>query len=198
MKVNGVSLLSSKNPKTNCPAWSISRKSCVNACGEVCADCYAGKGCYVFPVVKNALEKRYNWFARTPDNIVVGTMVKALGRRHSNFIRIFESGDFSSVRDIRLWRKIAIRLPNKKFWFPTKGHTNKEFLPELRKLNKLPNVQVKPSSTNFDRAAPRINGLSGGATSYKDKAPKNHVDCPGECEGCRACWTEARIAYHYH
>jgi len=46
-------------------AWGIPIQYCVTGSklakqeGTICNKCYAGKGCYIFPVVKAMYEKRY-------------------------------------------------------------------------------------------------------------------------------------------
>ena len=50
-------------------AWGIPIQYCVTGSklalvdGTICNKCYAGKGCYVFPVVKAMYEKRYQAIA---------------------------------------------------------------------------------------------------------------------------------------
>ena len=196
-----VDLLSRKNPKTNCVTWSISTKSCSGACGSICQECYARKKAFTWDVVKNALEYRRKWFNNNPDNIVVGTIAKKLNNvRKNNRVRVFESGDFENIRAIKIWTRIAEKCPNKRFWIPTRTWHKTEFLPFLQKLNKLPNVVVRPSSLNFDKKAPRVKGLAAGTMAYKNEnCPENYFDCKGDCEKCGVCWNKSiKVAYHYH
>ena len=199
VKVNGTGLFSENNHKTACPSWSISPSFCAGKKGTICAHCYAQKGNYLYPVVKNGIQKRGTWFTKCPDNIVTGTMIRLIQKQKIKYIRVFESGDFSSIKDIEKWYKIASSCPEHKFWIPTRTWHKKDFLPYLQKLNGLKNVVVRPSSLDFDKKAPIIKGLAAGTTAYTKKAQDGHIDCPGSCENCRVCWgSTEKITYHYH
>jgi hypothetical protein len=152
------------------------------------------------PGVRNALNNRYEWFNNTPEGEVVDTLVTEIQFFGEEYFRAHVSGDFENTRSIRIWSKVASRLPDVKFWFPTKAYLVKSMLPALRRLNKLANVTIRPSAEDFDVDAPEIKGLAAGATAHKNDDPHaGHFNCPGECEGCRVCWDEKKkVTYHYH
>ena len=201
VKVNGTGLFSANNDKTACPAWSISHKFCAGKKGSICGKCYAQNGCYRFPSTIKALIRRGNWFTKCPENIVVGTITRLIQKQKNKYIRVFESGDFSSIADIKKWIKIARDCTNHEFWFPTRTWWRADFLQHLRILNSLPNVAVRPSALDFDENAPEVEGLAAGTAAYSKNAKpqKGHFDCPGSCEGCRKCWdSTTKVTYHFH
>jgi hypothetical protein len=200
-KIDG-SCMFTTNSKTACPSWAISQSSCTGAKGcTICKNCYGNKGRFALPTVRNALNKRYHWFNNASESEVVNAFLDELNHFGHPYFRSHVVGDFENARSIRIWHKIAEKAPNVRFWFPTKAYRVSNLLKGLRKLNSLPNVTVRPSSEDFDKVAPEVNGLAAGATAHRYSAPKNdHFDCPGECEGCRVCWDkpDVKVTYHYH
>lgn len=83
-----------------------------------------------------------------------------------HLVRLFDSGDFHDARAVRIWRKVAQRMPSTKFWAPTTAWVKLDkmedpaeaaaFKVELRELAKMSNVAVKPSSEEFNKPAPRV------------------------------------------
>jgi len=101
-------------------AWGIPIQYCVTGSklalqeGTICNKCYAGKGCYVFPVVKAMYEKRYQAI-ELPE--WVDYMAELLTQKYKNldksrqYHRWFDSGD----------------SPPPKFWKWTSGvHKDKK------------------------------------------------------------------------
>jgi len=199
-KVNNVSLFTT-NSKTACPSWAISQRSCTGAAGcAICSKCYGKKGRFGMSNVKNALSQRYNWFENSKESEVVDTIVAEINHFGEEFFRSHVVGDFKNVRSIRIWKKIITKLPNVRFWFPTKAYRVKAMVKHLVDLNKLENVAVRPSAEDFDVDAPEVKGLSAGATAHKNDEPhEGHFNCPGNCKDCRVCWDEdTKVTYHYH
>ena len=87
-------------------AWGIPIEYCVTGSklaeieGTICNKCYAGKGCYVFPVVKAMYEKRYQAI-ELPE--WVDYMAELLTQKYKNldksrrYHRWFDSGDVQSL-----------------------------------------------------------------------------------------------------
>ena len=202
IKVNGVSLFT-KNSKTACPSWAVSTRSC-KGChnATICKSCYAKKGMFCFPAVKNAVNKRLEWWNKSQDKNIIETMTNEIRKSGTKYFRAYVSGDFQGSRDIRIWRKIAENLPEVKFWFPTKAHRVRAsgITQALQALNRLENVSVRPSSGNFDTPAPDVKGLAAGTTAHKkDNPPNGEFNCIGDCSKCRVCWDkETKVSYHYH
>ena len=86
-------------------AWGIPIQYCVTGSklalvdGTICNKCYAGKGCYVFPVVKAMYQKRYEAI-EMPE--WVDYMAELLTQKYKNldksrlYHRWFDSGDIQS------------------------------------------------------------------------------------------------------
>ena len=171
---------------------------------QKCLACYAMTGNYPKKETQDAMARRLNWFNNTGDREVEDTLVKAISvagdekcthktqkctytpevaPRH---FRLFDSGDFQSPRDVKIWRKVAARLPSVKFWMPTTAwaapcaddvrsqEEHDSLMRELRKANALSNVVVKPSATSIDSSAPNIKGLSQGSAVVEKDFVKKH------------------------
>jgi hypothetical protein len=199
-KVNGVAMFTT-NSKTACPSWAISRKTCVGAKGcNICKSCYANKGTFRYSATENAVQKRYEWFNENSESLIVDSIVNGILRYNEPYFRVHVSGDFENARSIRIWNRIASKLPEVKFWIPTKAYRIKNLLPALKKLNALPNATVRPSSSDFDIEVPEIEGLSAGLGAYRKTIQKGYTNCPGNCTNCRLCWDspKEKIAFHKH
>jgi len=145
-----------------------------------CLNCYATMGNYVFPGVAKATHRRLEWFNETSEKEVIDTLVDALKHagneecdssghcamkpmEQPKYFRLFDSGDFNDARAVRVWRKVAEKLPGTKFWMPTTAHATCATTPEgrrevnaimreLGKANKLPNVAVRLSAPTIGKA----------------------------------------------
>jgi hypothetical protein len=170
---------------------------------EKCWSCYGSHGRYPTPEVRRPQKNRQIWFESTPEDQVVATLVYAIKRAGDEScspktgtctftpgvqpkrFRLFDSGDFTSPRAVRIWYKIARALPGTSFWMPTTAWTpgcgmNKtehtEMLELLRKANKLPNVVVRPSALRENKASPVLTGLGPGTAIVslsKDELKEN-------------------------
>lgn len=106
--------------------------------------------------------------------------------------RLFDSGDFSSPRDVRIWGEVIRRLaayadrigqPRIRWWIPTTAWMDKCGLTrgireELVKLKRIDpdHVVIRPSGHAFDRAAPRVPGLDFGTAVVTWQ--KETIACP--------------------
>jgi hypothetical protein len=166
---------------------------------DACRGCYARSGNYRYPNVKAPrIFNREDW--KRDD--WVSDMVDAL--QHERHFRWFDSGD---MYDLKLaWKIAAImsRLPDVKFWLPTRMHKFKKFDTVIAFMQSLPNVVVRFSSDSV------IGQTVAGATTSTivptpADAPEGSFVCPaytrgGKCENCRACYDKAIpvIAYPAH
>ena len=109
------------------------------------------------------------------------------------FFRLFDSGDFSNPRAVRIWIKVARRLDRVRFWAPTTTWGRPDMIGPLRELHALPNVTVRPSARNADHAAPEIPGLgAGSAVLLFDTMQVQKQRCPEtkpytKAERAKAC-----------
>lgn len=229
-----VSLLSSPS-KMPCKSWSMPAvRSCPSAFFEkdaICGtdktkeglNCYASKRAYTWPVVVNALNKRYEFAIRASMDPATGDefvdmMTAAVGREATRQIRahnrkrpgtpfsgpvfrVHDSGDLFNPQYALLWARIATNCPDVQFWFPTRQWRSKNLHMQaaLQTLNALSNVAVRPSALRFEDDAPVIPGLSAGTT-----ASVNGFNCPASnqgnaCNDCRQCWSkDVVVSYHRH
>jgi|GEM_PF-5820619 len=166
-------------------------KIVAEAVPQKCLACYATQNTYRQAETKRAMTNRQLWWNSTSDKEIEDTLVNAIkhagneectGRGASvkctftpgvqtKLFRAFDSGDFQAPRDVRIWRKVAERLPGTKFWFPTTtgggvcgapSSFSSSMQGELRKLHQKSNVTVRPSAEGVDVPAVSIRGLGAG------------------------------------
>lgn len=193
--------LSNPSKMATC-GYSISALECnvggllFNVKGSVCEHCYARKGHYIFPVVKNAHEKRLNKINNEPlwvDAMIYIINNKKRGGQKLNKFRWHDSGDLQSEKHLSMICEIARETPYVKHWLPSKETT------VIRKYMETHDV---PSNLNIRISASMINGkpiqIKGTTTSIvisKEMMGKNDMDCPiyaddshgkscGDCEEC--------------
>lgn len=213
---------------------------------QKCLACYATGGNYMYPSTKTVQAKRMAWFENTPEDTVVEALVdsidkagkekcsKATGKcefiplTRPEYVRLFDSGDFTNERAVRIWEKVARRMPDVKFWWPTttwmepcdsrfKGE-HARMMTALKKAGKLPNVTIRPSALALDQRAPRIPGFGPGTAVVEGDTVKaqggvenkafdlceggiceKHFVCPGNCGTCRMCWMKTKpVVYIRH
>ena len=165
--------------------------------GSVCFDCYARKGMYRMPNVRNKMVERMAFFNAID---FVPRMVDELDRTRDPHFRWFDSGDVQNIRMALNIIDVIKATPNKKHWIPTKER--KIWLKAL-KIQPLPdNAVLRFSATMVDAAPPEAWKQS--SMVIKDAAPVGH-ECPapkqgGKCGECRACWSHdvKTITYHKH
>lgn len=172
-------------PASECLLGSILRQKT----GSTCSKCYALKGMYVFPCVKNAQARRLKILR---ENLPAWTqnMVALLSRKLEKREKVFrwhDSGDLQSVAHLGAIVEIARALPSVKFWLPTR---ERGMVAEWRKANgTLPrNLVVRVSAAMVGQNPPSIEGTLSSTVGYYDG-----IQCPaysqgGQCGECRMCW----------
>lgn len=207
----------SKMPGTS---YGIPAQACITGAklamvgGSVCHDCYALKGRYGLPNVRKGLERR---LAAIRDPRWVEAMVVLLshahaqptikwrfGEKEAGYHRWNDTGDLQDVAHLDKIIQIAERLPDIKFWLPTreagmvlayvKARGGAQYLPA--------NLVIRVSATMVDDKPPRSWPLT--STVHEHKEPSGR-SCPApdqgnECRDCRACWSRdvANVSYHKH
>ena len=196
-------------------AWGIPIEYCVTGTklaqieGTICNKCYAGKGCYVFPVVRAMYEKRYQAI-ELPE--WVDYMAELITQKYKNkkeedrYHRWFDSGDCYH-RDLAIKIcEVMLRTPDTKHWFPTRMHKFDKFKDVLYDISILPNVVLRVSSDSVTGecldsylCSSVIVPWAGFPTSLPS------VECDaykrgGKCGDCRACWSKdvKIVSYPYH
>lgn len=188
-------------------SWSISALDCITGSklrkvkGSVCSKCYACKGCYVFPVVKEAHKTRLQCL---DDPRYVDAMMFLLNSKYynsrstytkdkktvpENRFRWFDSGDLQSVDHLRKIVAIAEGVPFVDFWLPTKEATMvSKYLKSGGVIPK--NLTIRISNPMIGETfKSRPMGLPFSTVGVKDAKD----NCPayqqgGKCLDCRKCW----------
>ena len=86
--------------------------------GECKKWCYASKGTYYFPVVKNKLLQN---FEHTKLKSFAPDMIQEIEKKKIEAVRIHSSGDFYNKTYLGKWLKIAAQLPEVTFYAYTKS-----------------------------------------------------------------------------
>ena len=153
---------------------------------SICSFCYARKGRYVFPNVKNAMKKRLKALERLD---WVEKMVFMIGKREkSGFFRWHDSGDIQGIWHLEKIAEVARRLPHIKFWLPTREY---RIVREWMEFGSKPdNLVIRLSAYMMDGKPPVIAKKLGLPTSG---VTRDGFSCPApnqgnECKDCRACW----------
>lgn len=168
--------------------------------GSVCAKCYARKGSYVWPAVREAHARRMSALLSAIDGGAaraqwVSAMISLLdGVTH---FRWHDSGDLQSRAHFELIADVCKATPATRHWLPTKEprYVDRANIPR--------NLVVRVSAPMVDQIGPKA--WPNVSSVHTDKAPKGAHVCPapkqgGACADCRACWTRAvkTVSYHQH
>ena len=188
--------------KMPCYSWSISAFACKTGGklskikGSVCSKCYAKKSNYLWPNTKAALERRLSTY--NEDNLrfklTACIVLSALAKHGEEEFRWFDSGDLTSSTMLSDFCFIARKVPELKFWLPTKeeGYV-REFLRTGEDI---------PSNLCIRLSAPMIGSRKSSVLhlkhpqitmSYVDVEGDDIFHCPAKtqgnkCDTCRACW----------
>ena len=192
-------------------AWSISAKRCnigstlAKVEGSVCNKCYALKGRYMFPMVQNALEKRYKKWSENRDEWTNAMIYIMNTKKHiikTGVFRWFDSGDIQGEGMLSDINTIAWSSPNIRFWLPTKEYN---LVKEYKKNNDIaPNLIIRVSSPTVNSNT--LKGHEHISTVYsKDMLSESDgYICPSskqgnKCGECRACWSDIKeVSYIAH
>ena len=172
-----------------------------NVKGSVCSGCYALKGCYVFPVVKDALENRFQCLK---DPRWTAAFIALILKKKIEFFRWHDSGDLQSVAHLRNIATVALNTPGTLHWIPTREYRIVETY--IDKYGDLPeNLILRASAHMIGSEAPgRFQHssmvLPKGETSHPTASVCPAPDQGNSCEDCRSCWDEtvSTVAYRYH
>lgn len=203
--------------KMPCKSYSLPTVACrtgfrmSKTAGSICSKCYANKGfykrnkCTVEPVqharltaIELALaDAQYReWW--------LGAMQMLIGL-DSEF-RFHDSGDLQSVDHLHLYADLAERMPNCRFWLPTREYGTVATFCRSRAVPE--NLVIRLSAMFVDQPVKipaSLQGVAGVTASnvHKGSEPIGHV-CPaytrqGKCGDCRACWDrELIVSYPLH
>lgn len=201
-------------------AWSISAEHCKTGAklaqieGTTCNSCYALKGRYMFPNVKEAQNRRLEatshpkWveaFALVLNSLHSRTRkVKSNGERENRF-RWFDAGDLQSFEMLVAINEIARLTPQIDHWLPTR-----EFFIVDQFLSVhgafVDNLVVRMSTAKVGIRPQWAPGV-GNKTSFSTVGVNDATDiwqCEAKekqrnrCLECNKCWTNANVNYPLH
>jgi len=195
--------------KMPCPSLGISAQLCqtgsklAEIAGTVCHKCYALRGNYLYPAVKQK-QQRVLDFMNSPDFVQRMTgEIMAVGNKH---FRWFDSGDTQSVKMCLDIIAVVTATPWVDHWIPSKEY--KLWMEAIRQHGPLPSNMVLRLSTYKDDGRPTRAHTHTSTTFTSGDSPANtgfvcQADKVKEqtghysCGPCRACWDPAikNIAY---
>ena len=163
--------------------------------GTPCYKCYAFKGRYSFPNVKDALTRRLESLTH-PDWVeAMTTLVK--GKKH---FRWHDSGDLQSVHHLKKIFDVCKLTPETMHWLPTQ---ERQYLPLqgssvpknliIRLSNAKNDTQPGQAWSHWSTVVSHQDAPIYGATRHLCPAPKQG----GKCKSCRACWDKKVHEVHY-
>ena len=200
MKVKDLdNITGSLSKPSKMPGWAygIPAKECQTGAklrevkGSTCFNCYALKGCYVFP---NVQEAQYKRLEATRKPLWVKAMAAQILRHKSKFFRWHDSGDIQSLKHLAKIFKVARLTPDVNHWLPTREAWVKPYLSRAPK-----NLVIRFSMPMVDQPAAE----SWSHTSTVVSGPGRTCPAPDQdnkCLSCRACWDPnvKNVAYGKH
>ena len=181
-------------PSINLPASQcITGAKLVNVKGSTCSGCYALKGRYRFPNVKEAMARR---LAKLHDPRWVDAMVTLINKQP--VFRWHDSGDLQSVQHLKNIFEVCKQTPATAHWLPTRearfiSLMDPDVVPKNLKI-------VLSDHMNNQRVTPAWWPYTSGVTT-----DHNQVSCPAsnqgnKCLDCRKCWDRgtSRVIYGKH
>lgn len=206
-----MTLTLSRTSKMPCHSWSVPALACKTGSklaqieGSVCHGCYALKGFYRMPNVFRALSARLDLMASS--EWVPAMIQKIREEEHTGFFRWFDSGDLQSLKNLKDIVRIALALPEIKFWLPTKEYGIVSEYFEL--YGPFPeNLTVRLSAFMVNKEVPKSLVESLGLTTsevHTNESAAIGTPCTAPTQGnkcldCRACWNKdiQTVIYRLH
>ena len=160
--------------------------------GTPCYKCYAFKGRYNFPNVKDALQRRLESLTHPQWVEAMTTLVKK--KKH---FRWHDSGDLQSVQHLKNIFEVCKLTPGTMHWLPTQ---ERKFLP--LNTDSIPkNLLIRLSNAKNDTKP----GNAWTHWSTVVTTPRAGHVCPAPdqgnvCGSCRACWSKdvKEVQYRIH
>ena len=179
-------------PSINLPAVAcITGAKLVNVKGSTCSGCYALKGRYRFPNVRDAMQRRLD---RLYDPRWIEAMVTLIDQEP--VFRWHDSGDLQSVQHLKNIFEVCKRTPETRHWLPTR---EAKFLTLMDPEVVPKNLIIRMSSHMINQGP--VKSWPWTSTVLTDG---NH-SCPAskqnnECKDCRQCWDRdvQNISYGKH
>jgi len=182
-------------------SYNLPARACITGAklreipGTPCHGCYAFKGRYNFPNVKDALTRRLE--SLTHPQWVQAMAVLIKGKKH---FRWHDSGDIQSVDHLKKIFEVCKLTPATQHWLPTQ---ERQFLPlpgssiPKNLIIRLSNAKndTKPGNawSHWSTVVSHQDAPIYGATRHLCPAPEQG----NECGDCRACWSKDVKEVHY-
>lgn len=184
--------------------------------GSVCEGCYGVSGRYQIPTVLSCQGRRLEsvkklntreGFQEWVDAMVLlitrENKKKSIGKENKGYFRWHDAGDLISIDHLEAIAEIARRVPDVRFWIPTKETgIVKEW---MSKGGEVPtNLCIRISGYMVDKRAKTVNRLP--VSNVHTKKPLG-LNCPAievhsGCGklGCRKCWDNKvkSVSYKKH
>ena len=180
-------------PSINLPAWNCITGVKLQAVkNSVCAGCYAMKGRYRFPNVREAMDRRLQ---ALKDPRWVDAMVTLI--KGQPWFRWHDSGDIQSPEHLKNIFEVCKRTPETKHWMPTR---EAKFLTLIDPDVVPENLIIRMSSHMINQGP--VNSWPW--TSTVSTKPEDRTcaapDQGNKCRDCRACWDRniKNICYGKH
>jgi hypothetical protein len=161
--------------------------------GSVCSKCYACKGRYVFPNVKDAMAKRLDAIAAPGWADDMAELIRR--KEKSGFFRWHDSGDVQSTDHWAKIKEIARRLPDIRFWLPTKEAWVAKAAAEDCPDNLTVRLSAYMIGAHYEGTHGNTSSVNSGQ-GYKCPATYDKKS-EGKCGDCRACWDRNVVNIDY-
>jgi len=161
--------------------------------GTPCWGCYAFKGRYNFPNVKDALSRRLEALHHPQWIEAMAVLIKG-----KKFFRWHDSGDLQGSKHLTNIFEVCKRTPETQHWLPTQERKLLQFLdPDIIPTNLMIRLSNAKNDTKPGNAWPHW-------STVVTKPRAGHV-CPApdqgnNCGSCRACWSKDvhEVQYKIH
>ena len=186
----------SNTKKMNCFSYGLPALECKTGSklrkipGSTCYNCYALKGCYVFPDVKKAQYRRLKSLKRST---WVRAMAAAINSKKSTLFRWHDSGDVQDEDHLMKIFAVCKLTPATRHWLPTREAWVKHFLP------------ICPKNLIIRFSMPMIDQRAAGSWANTSTVVTADATCPapaqdGKCNDCRKCWNKRikNVSYGKH
>jgi hypothetical protein len=175
-------------PATRC----ITGAKLVKIPGSVCSGCYALKGRYRFPNVKDAMQRRLDSINHP---LWIKAMATSILETKTGFFRWHDSGDLQSLDHLKKIFEVCKLTPSIQHWLPTR---------EASIISCIQADEV-PANLIIRLSAHKVDGKASTFWPWTSTVVTSEKTCPAaeqgnKCLDCRACWdrTIPNIAYGKH
>jgi hypothetical protein len=175
-------------PATKC----ITGAKLVKIPGSVCSGCYALKGRYRFPNVKDAMQRRLDSINHP---LWIQAMATSIIETKTEFFRWHDSGDLQSLDHLKKIFEVCKLTPGIQHWLPT------------RETSIIACIQADevPKNLIIRLSAHKVDGKASTFWPWTSTVVTSEKTCPAaeqenKCKDCRACWDRniPNIAYGKH